>query len=63
MFPESLSLKFLTTIGGILAGLTVLVRLGRLLEAIDTLRVEVHALRVTVAELQQAVARLEGQAQ
>lgn len=63
MVPESLSLKTFGTIGGVLAGLTVLVRLGRLLEAIDTLRVEVQALRVTVADLQQAVARLEGQAQ
>lgn len=63
MFPESLALKWLAMAGGVLAGLTVLVRLGRLLEAIDTLRGEVHALRETVTDLQQAVARLEGQAQ
>lgn len=61
MLPESISLKLIAMTGSALAGLTVLVRLGRLLEAIDTLRSEVHALRLTVAELQQSVARLEGQ--
>lgn len=63
MFPESLALKWVATVGGVLAGLTVLVRLGRLLEAIDTVRAEVGALRTTVDDLQRAVARLEGQAQ
>lgn len=38
MIPESISLKLLGVFGGVLAGLTVLVRLGRLLEALETVQ-------------------------
>lgn len=63
MIPESVSLKVLAATGGILAGLTVLVRIGRLLEAIDTLRAEVSALRKSVDDLKRSVAHLEGAAE
>lgn len=38
MIPESISLKLIGVMGGALAGLTVLVRLGRLLEALETVQ-------------------------
>jgi uncharacterized membrane-anchored protein YhcB (DUF1043 family) len=38
MIPESISLKLIGLVGGALAGLTVLVRLGRLLEALETVQ-------------------------
>jgi|GEM_PF-5277706 len=38
MIPESLTLKTLAILSGVLAGLTVLVRLGRLLEALETVQ-------------------------
>lgn len=38
MIPESISLKLIGALGGALAGLTVLVRLGRLLEALETVQ-------------------------
>ena len=38
MIPESISLKLIGLVGGALAGLTVLVRLGRLLEALENVQ-------------------------
>lgn len=61
MIPESLSLKFLGLLGGALAGLTVLVRLGRLLEQLEAVREEVQALRVEAQMQGRQIARLQGQ--
>lgn len=60
MIPESLSLKALAAASGVLAGLTVLVRLGRLLEALETVQAELKGARGDIANLQQSVAKLQG---
>lgn len=61
MIPESLSLKLLGLMGGALAGLTVLVRLGRLLQIVERLQVDMTAMGRKVDELNASVARLQGQ--
>lgn len=61
MISESLSLKTVAAISGALAGLTVLIRLGRLLEALETMQAEVSGLRQDVKLLQHEVAKLQGQ--
>lgn len=61
MIPESLSLKFLGLLGGALAGLTVLVRLGRLLEALETVQAKIDRLDRKVTKNGEDIARLQGQ--
>lgn len=63
MLPESLSLKFLGLLGGVLAGLTVLVRLGRLLEALETVKARQTSLEAKMDRALEAIARLQGQAE
>lgn len=63
MIPESLSLKFLGLLGGALAGLTVLVRLGRLLEALETVQTRQARMEAILEALAKDVARLQGQAE
>ena len=60
MIPESLTLKWVGAMTGALAGLTVLVRLGRLLEALETVQSEVKGLRLEVAQARQDIAELRG---
>ena len=60
MLPESVSLKLLAATGGILAGLTVLVRLGRLLEALETVQKEVVGLREEMKAVREDVAEMKG---
>lgn len=61
MISETLTFKFLGTLAAVLSGLTVLVRLGRLLEQVEALRIEVAALRTDSAMQGRQIARLQGQ--
>jgi hypothetical protein len=60
MIPETLTWKFLGLLAGVLSGLTVLVRLGRLLEQVEALRTEVAALRLETSVQGRQIARLQG---
>lgn len=63
MIPESLSFKALGMLGGMIAGLTVLVRLGRLLEALETVQARQAGLEAKMDRALEAIAKLQGQAE
>lgn len=61
MISEAFLLKFSAVVGVALSGLTVLVRLGRLLEQVEALRIEVAALRSDTQVQGRMIARIQGQ--